>query len=254
MDEFCEMREINGWKRGLISYKICTDMIYRCEKQFINQNESDHNHKWNDKIKIFLSVRVKMVNDRNKWKHLKCKFDFISKAKSLVFLRERLCQWCFATPGLGHGEETDLKVQKNEHHNSAQPNFKHAAWQSVWALCSDAFASLNTFRLETWESFPSIASKQLSVHHFNRSEVSTCGSSQKNDMLACRGILGFQLAGVHSCNRPPIELCSCDFMTRHVPLWENNRVSVYFTETCVCVSTHECVCVSVQFVLLTDQN
>lgn len=73
---------------------------------------------------------------------------------------------------------------KDVDYNSAPANFKQTVWQScsVGALFQH-LASLNTFQKETWESFPSIAFKQLSVHHFNRLEVSSC-SSRKNGLLA----------------------------------------------------------------------
>ncbi len=179
---------------------------------------------------------MNLVHDKTNKNTYSAHLDIISKPKSLIFLLECLCQWCFRTPGLCRVWQwwTSFVLNRSESSKmhiiilSCTANFKQTVWQScsVGALFQ-RLASLNTFHMEIWEAFPSIASKQLSVHHFNRPEVSSCGGSQKNGMLACGRILGFQLAGVHPCNRLLIEPCSCDFTTRHVSLCVRTIVEVF---------------------------
>lgn len=175
---------------------------------------------------------MKVVNDKTNKNPCSAHLDIISKTKSLLFLLEILCQWCFTKPGWWWLSGFVLNISESSKMSiiilSGPTNFKQTVWQScsVGALFQ-RLASLNAFQMETGETFPSIASKQLSIHHFNRPEVSSCGGSQKNGMLACCKILGFQLAWVHLCNRLLIELCSSDFTTRHVSLCVRTIVEVF---------------------------
>ena len=126
-------------------------------------------------------------------------------------------------------------------------NFKQTVWQScsVGALFR-CLASLNIFQMETWESFPSIASKQLSVHHFNRPKVSSCSSSRRNGILACSKYLGFNWQ--ESTHAIDYWLnCSCDFMTRHVSLCVRTMGEVFTSLKLVCV------CVRVWIICLMNR-
>lgn len=113
-------------------------------------------------------------------------------------------------------------------------NFKQRVWQSrsvgalFWLL-----ASCNTFLMKTWETFPSIAPKRLSVHQINRSTVSSHSSSQEEGVLACDKMIWFQLAGCRLLVNKQLltELCTCDFMTRQVSLRVRTTVIVFTSST-----------------------
>lgn len=190
-----------------------------------------------------------MVNDK-KSKGQKCTYQYPKTRASHYFL-EIPCQRYFKAPGLWRSWRwwTSFVLNGSESSNrhtiirACPANFKQTVWQSgsVGALFR-CLASRNTFLMKTWETFPSIASEQLPVHHVNRPEVSSHSSSQENGVLACDKMLGFHLAGFHLLvySQLLIELLTCDFMMRLVSLCMRTIAIVFTSWKCVCV----CVCVA----------
>lgn len=200
--------------------------------------------KWKQKTNVYFTCQSDKQKQHMKWwdkskgqnKKLTVHIS-ISTDQSFIFLLEILCQRYFKTPGLWRGWRwwTSFVLNRSESSNTytiiraCPANFKQAVWQSCgvgalfWLL-----ASRNTFPMKTWETFPSIASKRLSVHHVNRPEVPSRSSSQENVMLACDKMLGFQLAGFHLYNRLLTELYTCiPVMMRHVSLCVRTIVMVF---------------------------